>query len=73
MTEHVFKGITLVGTSHESFSHATEAALERAKQTVRQLRWFRICEQRGAVVNGRIEYQVTLEVFFRLEDETVGG
>jgi flavin-binding protein dodecin len=67
MADHVFKGISIVGTSEESFSRATEAALERAKQTLRHLRWFTISEQRGAVIDGRIEYQVTLEVFFRLE------
>jgi len=73
MADHVFKGITIVGTSNESFSQATEAALERVKQTLRQLRWFRVCEQRGAVVDGRVEYQVTLEVFFRLESGEATG
>ncbi|MCI0486048.1 MAG: dodecin family protein [Blastocatellia bacterium] len=70
MANDVFKGITIVGTSNESFSHAIELAIERAKQTVRELRWFEIRDQRGAVRDGQIEYQVTLEVFFKLVADT---
>lgn len=66
MANDVFKGVTIVGTSNESFSHAIEVAVTRAQQTIRELRWFEIREQRGAVRDGRIEFQVTLEVFFKL-------
>lgn len=66
MAEDVFKGVTVVGTSNESFSQAIRVAVERAQQTIRELRWFEIREQRGAVRNGQIEYQVTMEVFFKL-------
>jgi flavin-binding protein dodecin len=66
MSTGVFKGITIVGTSMESFSKAIEAAIERAGQTMRELRWFEVRDQRGAIRDGQIEYQVTLEVFFRL-------
>jgi hypothetical protein len=66
MTDDVFKGITVAGTSNESFSKAVEVAIERASKTIRELRWFELREQRGAVRNGKIEYQVTLEVFFKL-------
>lgn len=66
MSEGVYKGVTVVGTSNESFSDATRVAVERAQQTIRELRWFEIREQRGAVRDGRIEYQVTMEVFFKL-------
>jgi dodecin len=66
MANDVFKGITIAGTSNESFTKAVENAIERAKQTIRELRWFEVREQRGAIRDGKIEYQVTLEVFFRL-------
>ena len=66
MANDVFKGVTIAGTSNESFSNAIEVAVERAKQTIRELRWFEVREQRGAIRNGQIEYQVTLEVFFKL-------
>jgi flavin-binding protein dodecin len=69
MSNDVFKGITIVGTSEESFSHAIEVAITRASQTLRELRWFSVQEQRGAIRNGKIEYQVTLEVFFKLKPE----
>ena len=66
MASDVFKGITIAGTSDESFSDAIEVAIERANQTIRELRWFEVREQRGAVRDGKIEYQVSLEVFFKL-------
>jgi len=56
----------VVGTSNESFSKAVEAAIERASKTIRDMRWFELREQRGAIRDGKIEYQVTLEVFFKL-------
>jgi len=73
MASHVYKGITIAGTSNQSFSHAIEAAIERAQQTIRELRWFEVKEQRGAIKDGKIEYQVTLEVFFRLMDDDSAG
>ena len=69
MAKDVFKGIKIVGTSTESFSNAIEVAIERASQTIRELRWFEVREQRGALREGQIEYQVTLEVFFKLKNE----
>ena len=72
MASDVFKGITIVGTSNQSYSHAIEVAIERAQTTLRELRWFRVLEQNGAVREGRIEYQVTLELFFKLQGENMG-
>jgi dodecin len=72
MATDVFKGVTIVGTSNESFSNAIEIAITRAQQTIRELRWFEIRDQRGAVRDGRIEYQVTVEVFFKLRGEDAG-
>ena len=69
MAKDVFKGVTIAGTSNESFSDAIKIAIERAGQTIRELRWFEVREQRGAVRDGQIEYQITLEVFFKLKDE----
>ena len=66
MANDVFKGVTIAGTSDQSFSKAIEVAIERAKQTIRDLRWFEVREQRGAIRDGQIEYQVTLEIFFKL-------
>ena len=67
MGENVFKGAEIVGTSDKSFSHAIEVAVARARQSLRNLSWFVVKEQRGGLQQGRLEYQVTLEVFFKLE------
>ena len=67
MGESVFKGVEMVGTSDQSFSHAIEVAVARARQTLRELSWFVVEEQRGGLQSGRLEYQVTLRVFFKLD------
>jgi len=72
MAKDVFKGFTIVGTSNESFSNAIEIAVDRAKQTIRDLRWFEVTEQRGAIRDGQIEYQVTLDAFFKLQPDDSG-
>ncbi len=69
MGENVFKGVEIVGTSDQSFSHAIEVAVKRARQTLRELSWFVVEEMRGGLQAGRLEYQVTLRVFFRLEGQ----
>ena len=75
MSETVFKGVEIVGTSDQSFSHAIEVAVRRARSTLRELSWFVIEEMRGGLQKGRLEYQVTLRVFFKLEsqDESAPG
>jgi flavin-binding protein dodecin len=72
MGETVFKGTLIVGTSDQSFSHAIEVAVRRARQTLRNLSWFVVEEQRGGLQQGRLEYQVTLRVFFKLEEHGAG-
>jgi len=69
MGESVFEGVEMVGTSDQSFSHAIEVAVTRARQSLRNLSWFIVKEQRGGLQQGRLEYQVTLEVYFKLEAE----
>ena len=73
MGETVFKGTEIVGTSDQSFSHAIEVAIRRARQTLRNLSWFVVEEQRGGLQQGRLEYQVTLRVFFKLDDPDDSG
>jgi flavin-binding protein dodecin len=73
MGENVFKGVEIVGTSSQSFSHAIEVAVARARQTLRELSWFVVEEMRGGLQNGRLEYQVTLRVFFKLESQDAAG
>ncbi len=66
--EPVFKKIQLVGTSPNSLSEAIANAVAKAAQTVRNMSWFEVVEQRGAVSDGKIEqYQVTVAIGFRVE------
>jgi flavin-binding protein dodecin len=67
MGGNVFKGVEIVGVSDQSFSHAIEVAVSRARATLRELSWFVVEEMRGGLQEGRLEYQVTLRVFFKLE------
>jgi hypothetical protein len=69
MSETVFKGVEIVGTSDQSFSHAIEVAVARARQTLREMSWFVVEEMRGGLQKGRLEYQVRLRVFFKLESQ----
>ena len=69
MSEKVFKGVEIVGTSDQSFSHAIEVAVKRARATLRELSWFVVEEMRGGLQSGRLEYQVTLRVYFKLDSQ----
>jgi flavin-binding protein dodecin len=69
MSEKVFKGVEIVGTSDQSFTHAIEVAVKRARQTLRELSWFVVEEMRGGLQGERLEYQVTLRVYFRLDSQ----
>ena len=69
MTDAVYKKAELVGTSSESFSAAAANAIAKAAESLRNISWFEVIEQRGSVVDGgRIgQYQVTLRIAFRVE------
>jgi len=65
----VFKKITLIGTSTESFDKAADDAIERAEATLDNLKWVEV-EELGveiASVEGR-EYQAEVVVAFELEE-----
>ena len=73
MTESVYKVIELVGTSTESWERAGKAAVERAAQTLRDLRVAEVTEQDIQIKDGKVElYRVKLKVSFKYEegDET---
>jgi flavin-binding protein dodecin len=64
----IYKMTELVGTSRESFAAATDAAVKRACQTLRNVDWFEVSELRGAVKDGKIsQYQVKVKIGFRLD------
>lgn len=64
----VFKSIELVGVSEESFDQAVRAAVERAGDSVRDLRWLEVMDQRAYIKGGSVnEFQVTVRIWFELE------
>ncbi len=68
MADTVFKKIELVGTSGNSFSEAAANAIAKAAESVRNMSWFEVVEQRGSVADGKIkQYQVTVRIGFRVE------
>lgn len=65
----VFKSIELVGSSDESFDDAVRGAVKRAAQSVRNLRWLEVTDQRAYIKGGDVQsFQVTMRVWFHLED-----
>lgn len=69
MSEHVYKTIELVGSSKTSSDEAVRAAITRASETVRNMRWFEVTETRGHIEGGRLaHWQVTVKVGFTLEE-----
>ncbi len=68
MAESVYKVIELVGTSNESWEKAAAAAIERASQTLRDIRVARIVEQDVHVEAGKPHtFRVKMELSFKYE------
>lgn len=68
MAESVYKIIELVGTSSDSWEKAAAAAINRAGQTVRDLRIAEITEMDLQLKEGKIEaYRVKVKVSFKYE------
>jgi flavin-binding protein dodecin len=69
-TESVYKVIMLVGTSTESWEKAASAAIERASQSLRDLRVGRIIEQDVHIEPGKpLTYRIKLELSFKYEGD----
>ena len=67
MAESVYKVIDLVGTSNESWERAAAAAVERASQTLRDLRVARVVEQDLHIEGKTLTYRVKLQISFKYE------
>lgn len=68
MAESVYKIIELVGTSPESWEKAAAAAVERAAQTLRDLRIAEVAQLDMQLENGKIiAYRAKVKVSFKYE------
>ncbi len=68
MAESVYKVVELVGTSDVSWERAAAAAVERAGETLRDLRIAQVVEQDLQIDNGKVvAYRSKLKVSFKFE------
>jgi hypothetical protein len=68
MAESVYKIIELVGTSEESWEKAAKAAVERASQTLRDLRIAEVSQLDMHLENGKVlAYRARVKVSFKYE------
>ncbi len=68
MGENVYKVITLVGTSTESWEKAAAAAVTRASQSLRDLRIAEVSELDMHIEDGKVQsYRAKIKVSFKYE------
>jgi hypothetical protein len=68
VAESVYKVIELVGTSGESWERAAAVAIERASQSLRDLRIAEVSEMDVQIEEGRVvAYRAKLKVSFKYE------
>lgn len=68
MADSVYKVIELVGTSAESWEQAARVAVERAAQSLRELRVAEVTEQDLMVEDGKVKaYRTKVKVSFKYE------
>jgi flavin-binding protein dodecin len=75
MPPATYKLVELVGVSDTGVDDAIRNAITRAGETLKGLDWFQVTETRGVIHDGRVTFQVTLKVGFRIlsEDELRGA
>ena len=70
MADSVYKVIEIVGTSEKSWDDAARVAVERAGQTLEDLRIAEVSAQDVRIENGRIvEYRTKLSLSFKFRGE----
>ena len=69
MAESVYKVIELIGSSSESWVKATEAAVTKAAESIRDIRIAEVSEMDVQIKDGKIEaYRVKVKLSFKYED-----
>jgi len=73
MPNKTYKIIELCGVSEKGYAEATSNAITKASETLRNLDWFEVVNQRGFIRDGKVaEFQVGVKVGFRLESHSAG-
>jgi dodecin len=69
MSESVYKIIEIVGTSADSWEKAAKTAVERASQSLRDLRVAEVSQQDLVIENGKVTaFRTRLKVSFKYEE-----
>jgi hypothetical protein len=68
MPDSVYKVIQLVGTSQKSWEDAARRAVERAAESLRDLRVAEVVEQDLVIKDGKVEaYRTKVKISFKYE------
>jgi flavin-binding protein dodecin len=68
MSESVYKVVELIGTSTDSWEKAAAAAVERASQTLRELRVAEVVQLDLVIDDGKVSaYRAKLKVSFKYD------
>lgn len=69
MKENIYKKIEIVGSSRDSLEKAVRNALQKASESIRNLRWFEVTEIRGTMEDTAEPFwQVTVKIGFTVEE-----
>lgn len=69
MSEHTYKMIELVGSSHTGIEAAVRNAIAKAEINESKMRWFEVIETRGHIENGTIaHWQVRVKIGATMDD-----
>jgi dodecin len=69
MSEHTYKMIELVGSSHTGIEAAVRNAIAKAEINESKMRWFEVMETRGHIENGQIaHWQVRVKIGVTMDD-----
>ncbi len=65
--DSTYKLIELIGTSSTSYEEAIKRAVDDAKKTIHDLKWFEVVELRGHIEEeGVTQFQAKLKVAFKI-------
>jgi flavin-binding protein dodecin len=68
MANHVYGILPIVGTSPESIEKAVQNALAKARESIKNIRWFEVVETRGYVESDTtVHWQVTIKIGHSLD------
>lgn len=68
MPESVYKTVEIIGTSTQSWEDAARAAVERASQSLRDLRVAEVLETDVVIEKGKVQaFRTKLSISFKLE------